>query len=300
MIPRQRTVFLGNCTTGSFTDAFRIMMPSREHVGIHVTAPNDPETWNTARNACSPAGTRVFVVDSLVPDMIRHCPDIVDYSVVPGISFWGFHPDVVYVGTSTGWLLSGIGTPWNSRLALSAYLEGIDAEECVRFFNSRTFGELGYFDAYVGAVGSHRARFGAAGVDAAAWLDAMAPQGNFLHGPNHPYASGIGYLAFQIARREGFSLDRNLDFHRPEFWTSYLTDYLHRIVWPVYPEIAEHLGVPGAYLFRNEAQVVDLKEFVVACYEKWDAAALDRSQLSGGQFDSLVNRSRLHRDGLAS
>ena len=100
--------------------------------------------------------------------------------------------------------------------------------------------------------------------------------------------------------REGFPLDRNLDFHRPEFWTSYLTDYLHRIVWPVYPEIAEHLGVPGAYLFRNEAKVVDLKEFVVACYEKWDAAALDRSQLSGGQFDSLVNRSRLHRDGPAS
>jgi len=290
-----RTLYVGNCTTAPFVEALQILLPTGEHLGIHVTNPEDTATWDRIRSECSESSTHVFVLDSLCARFREQCPTGANPTVVPSLQFWGFHPDVVYANTDAGLLLSGLETHWNSRIVLSAFIHGLPIAECHLLFNEDQFARLGYLDVYSLEVRKHLERFAAADLNGGAWFDSMAPLGTFMHGPNHPVPAGIGILASQIVANSGVRVSRKADFHRPEFWNSYLTDYLDAVVWPVYPEIADHLGVSGCYLFKRQPDVVDLQEFIERCYSRWESLAIERGAVTSPQGYGLLDRSTLIR-----
>ncbi len=122
---------------------------------------------------------------------------------------------------------------------------GADPFDAARLFTAETFRALGYFDAYRADIDPLRAAFARSSLDFSGfWLRAKR-MGVFMHTINHPRAEVLTLLAKLVAVELGATPDV-LD----EPIERYVIDELVRVVvWPVYPEIAVHLGVPGSNRF---------------------------------------------------
>ena len=79
----------------------------------------------------------------------------------------------------------------------------------------------------------------------------------------------LTYLARELAEREFSSHAQSLGEPNRE-----PKDYLSHIVWPVYPEIAEELGMEGDYHWRVGRKRANLHEFAQRCYQSWDLIGL--------------------------
>src|SRR6202011_2493714 len=104
-------------------------------------------------------------------------------------------------------------------------------------------------------------------------LDALFAQwrgrGRFMYSVNHPVLPVLADLARELAHRA--SLRVTVD--NPE---EYLSDALaDGSVWPVYPEIAAWLGLPGSYAFkpptapRATPVMLDLERFIAGSFESY-------------------------------
>jgi hypothetical protein len=56
------------------------------------------------------------------------------------------------------------------------------------------------------------------------------------------------------------------------------TDYLSHIIWPVYPEIGDYLGIEGSYHWRVGRRHADLSEFIELCFASWDKIKLRKQK----------------------
>ena len=91
-----------------------------------------------------------------------------------------------------------------------------------------------------------------------------------MHTSNHPVLGVLADLAREIVRRTGLTADVPV----PE---AYLADpMIHLAVWPVYPEVAERLGLRGSYAFkpaqppeRTIPALLDVEEFVARSFEAY-------------------------------
>jgi len=161
----------------------------------------------------------------------------------PPLVFNGFHPDIVYAYRGEE-LFRGI-SDYHSAIGLWAWQRGADPFDAARLFTAETFRALGYFDAYRADIDPLRAAFARSSLDFSGfWLRAKR-MGVFMHTINHPRAEVLTLLAKLVAVELGATPDV-LD----EPIERYVIDELVRVVvWPVYPEIAVHLGVPGSNRF---------------------------------------------------
>jgi hypothetical protein len=63
-----------------------------------------------------------------------------------------------------------------------------------------------------------------------------------MHTINHPRIVAQTLVAKQVVRKMGIE-----PLQYDDSILRYITDPLSKTVWPVYPPIADHLGVPGSY-----------------------------------------------------
>ena len=276
----ERILFVGNCMTGSFCEALQLLLPSSEVVGIHVSDASDASMWTQVREAIAAGPAELLCVDSHLNRFRQEVPEHGTVQLVPALSFSGLHPDAIYVSQSSSWVRSGIDSEWNSALVLGAYLGARTPRECRDLFSIRNFETLGYLDEFDRSTRALLHRFGSAGLDGRWWLDSVGSIGTFMYGPTHPVAAGIGVLAFQTARQLGAPVDVQHDFHRADFWQTYLYDYLRVTVWPVYPELADRLGLTGSYVFKHDKTHVSLDQFIERCYASWDEQGLLDSEIT--------------------
>ena len=97
----------------------------------------------------------------------------------------------------------------------------------------------------------------------------MQRDGQFMYGINHPMPAALTYLARQLADREFSSHVQSLRETNGDS-----KDYLSHIVWPVYPEIGDHLGVEGSYHWRVSRKHASLTEFIELCFSAFDKIEL--------------------------
>ncbi|MGG5818275.1 WcbI family polysaccharide biosynthesis putative acetyltransferase [Falsiroseomonas sp. HW251] len=196
---------------------------------------------------------------------------------LPRMGFAGFHPDCCYVRDGTGALLRGGLDVYNSALLVGCFLEGIPPARARRLFNAYAYASLGYFDVMAEELARLSAAWAALGFDLAA-ARAEAPA-VFMLTTNHPRIGLLHGLARQALARAGLAAS---DAPPPE-------DELARsIVWPVYPEIAERLGVEGGLGFQlSWRRRLDPEEMVRASFAAYAAAAAAPGIASSPQIERV-------------
>ena len=207
--------------------------------------------------------------EGLVPERLRAL-GVANMQLVPPILFDGFHPDACLVTHQDRQLESPIDS-YHSLIAISAYLAGFDADRSVALYNKFIYAQLGYLSAYEKAkavfldyLGKHGFR-DLAERRWATWME----EGAFMHTPLHPRVRVLASFATEVVHRAGLS-DHNMA--EP---TQICDVFDEQHAWPVYPALAEAIGIDGSETFRThhwavamEAErTIDLAHFVQSSFE---------------------------------
>jgi hypothetical protein len=218
--------------------------------------------------------------------------------LIPQFGFNAFHPDCIYVSQADGsQVFSPIG-PYQSALALFAFLKGLTLEEANALFNENVFQTLGYLDAWSPSVEETLRRCRAEGdLDLSNELLRWARRGIFMYTINHPKS----FVLIDIARR----LLSKLGLEPEEFDSEHymIDDFVDqtRPIFPTYPPIGARYGVVGSYLFRitrahparRTADYLTLPQFLASSYETYakrqSASRLCNSRVEGWLADPAAS-----------
>jgi len=219
----------------------------------------------------------------------RHALDCIPGQLrlgLPLIYFDAFHPDLCYL-----WLKSAARytkPDYNSAIAAWAWLHGVPEMNVPALFNARTFDALGYTRRWPACVAHLRATFAATG-----WTQEFMPfmrsiqrTGSFMHSMNHPKVHVLVRLARMLAYRLGAGAHA---------WTRPVDvdDTLSVVTWPVYPGIADALGLAdGSYQWRlYDQRYQSLPAFVSTAYDHYRHQQLDSGAVKIGEYDmALLDR----------
>lgn len=159
---------------------------------------------------------------------------------MPWVEFDAFHPDLTLSARRDS------GAPfaaYQSAIGLWAFNQGLTPARAARLFCGQTYEALGYFARWEPAVARLRGLF--QGTFAEPHFDPFflsAKRGGcFMHLHFHPKIA----LLVQLARHAADALGLPI---RSPIRDGELPDALNEVIWPVYPEIGEALGVRGAGL----------------------------------------------------
>lgn len=154
----------------------------------------------------------------------------------PAIGFAAFHPDVCFaVNAETGKATRQV---FNSAIAVWAYRQSFSAKDAAAWFTAHNFKALGYFNAWDSSVTFLRDAFAASDLaeDFASFFYAVKRQGCFMQTFNHPKPLAIASLCRLICQRTGLQTTHQQCVEEGSSPAS-------RLIWPVYPEIAQNLGL---------------------------------------------------------
>jgi len=260
---------LGNCQVGGLTAALKILVPDVKFYRKLVTGERRKlkrELSNLSRRKLmiQDSVLRIVLSDETLRELLPK-----EYIVYPTITFSAFHPDTQYIFCEERVIKNGLDSDWNSRILVWAYLNELTIDESLLLFEKEIYKKLGYMDEWSNSTDELRRTFEDCSLDFSQWIRGVQRGGQFMYGINHPMPAALTYLARQLAKREFPSHARSL--HEPNREPK---DYLSHIVWPVYPEIAEELGMVGDYNWRVGRKRANLLEFAQRCYQSWDLIGL--------------------------
>ncbi len=210
----------------------------------------------------------------------------------PSFAFAGYHPDMTYLrGLRKDGAIEAIIGPmhmYNSALVIYGYLKGWSVEQIIDSFNADVFQKLGYFDKWQSAKSEFIEECNELGMPTADLFARWEKRGCFMYSFNHPEIKVVADVAVELLKKAGIPIvNRNAGM--------YVKDPLRVMpVWPVYPEIAERLGITGDYAFkRNENyDTVSLAEFVnlsVATYQQYELSSLEPLNFYLTDFDQRMS-----------
>jgi hypothetical protein len=256
---------VGNCQALGFAACLEALVPGAEVVVEEVGGGRDPARSTPEaleRRAEDLAGCDIvfshLVASNLGPLGTEALAARVRRLMrLPLYAFDGFQPDCIYVRETDGRNVEAAVGPYHSALVLACFLEKLPPERAARLFNPYVFAALGYFDAHALAVQALTRRWAEEGFDLAEALAGCPPV--FMLTPNHPRIEALCGLARQALRKA--------DIH-PAGSITLPPDGLARSrVWPVYPAIAQRLGVEGSLGFQQQRGImVDLPEMIARAY----------------------------------
>jgi hypothetical protein len=139
---------------------------------------------------------------------------------------------------------------YHSAIIAAAFSLGVAEDDVAQLFNRMVYGRLGYLAGFDVARSLFLEHLAGYGLDMAAEFESWHAEGPFMHGINHPRGLVLADVMRAAAIRAGL-LGASAPFVRPPF------DHLAAdTIWPVYPEIAAVLGVPGGMLFKRYSHPV--------------------------------------------
>jgi hypothetical protein len=269
---------LGNCQAGGIADSLEILSNGSSVSGILVS--NEPKVLFSELSEHFFDSESVLLLHDSVREIFSVNDSLAKFDrkeniYIPTISFAAFHPDIQYGFIDGAVVKSGLDSDWNSRIMLWAYSKGLSQGETENLFREDVFQSLGYFDEWDKSSETLRKSFEECGFDYGRWIRSVQRTGVFMYGINHPMQIGLSQLAVQIAERVFPNSHVVIeDLH------TFTTDYLSHIVWPVYPEIGDHLGVEGSYHWRVARKHASLTEFIELCFSAWDKMKLRKQKVN--------------------
>ncbi len=269
---------LGNCQVGGIADSLVLLSNGSSVEGIVVS--NDPKVLQSELSQCFQDVKNVVMIHDSVKAIISANTSLAKFDrpeniYIPSISFAAFHPDIQYAFVNGAVVKSGLDSDWNSRIMLWAYRNRLSQRETENLFREEVFQAMGYFDEWDRSSKALKNTFDDCGFDYGRWIRSVQRTGVFMYGINHPMQIGLAQLSVQIAEKVFPNSHVGIeDLH------TFTTDYLSHIVWPVYPEIGDYLGVEGSYHWRVARKHASLTEFVELCFSAWDRIKLRKKKLN--------------------
>ena len=195
-----------------------------------------------------------FVANACI-DFSRVAP----VTALPLTAFEAYQPDLCYL-TVDGEVLRGPMFDYHSKLVTAAWRRGLSQEQAKALFHAGWYERAGYFDIWEGCKAHYLGSYLQAGLDLAPRFPGWTREGAFMHSVNHPAIRVVADIARALLAQSGLEA-RETDFLPHD-------NLKNAPVWPVYPEIAEALGVRGSLLFKvhNGYRFLDLDEFVAGSY----------------------------------
>ncbi|MBS0368544.1 MAG: hypothetical protein JSS57_05000 [Proteobacteria bacterium] len=233
-----------NCQTGGLVACLKDLFPHDQVTALPLPWPFDAET-HAERFAQQLDGHDFWVTivpadacTRTVERIPRFRPKVLR---IPAIGFSAFHPDLCYAQDKTSGALTA--HHYNSAIAAWSYRNGLSPDDAARLFDHQVYADLGYLDQWAAGRGLMQQMFQAAGLEAAfeGFFRTIQRSGCFMHSINHPTIFVLEQLSKIVAGQMGA---------RPEQLARPLTvrDGLTDTVWPLYPEVADALSLPGGNL----------------------------------------------------
>ena len=263
---------LGNCQAGGIAESLVLLSGGSEVEWSLVS--NDPKMLSGELSEHLNHPGHTVLLHESVREIILANNALVKFDrpeniYIPTIAFAAFHPDIQYGFANGAVVKSGLDSDWNSRIMLWAYSNGLSQGETANLFREEVFQALGYFDEWDKSAETLKKSFDSCGFDYGRWIRSVQQTGVFMYGINHPMQIGLSQLAVQIAEK----IFPNSHVAIEDLHT-FTTDYLSHIVWPVYPEIGDRLGVEGSYHWRVAHKHASLTQFIELCFSAWDKLKL--------------------------
>lgn len=269
-----RACVIGNCQADGLADWLGVLSPSLtvEAFSVAGIQPDDPDAWVRWRALLDRSDWVVMQtgpehrVRFGLPEPEALRAEGRRVTLAPWIIFRGFHPDCAYL-FHRGAPIPGAAGPLQSAIALAARLEGLPRARALRLYNAYVYARLGYFDAYGAGLDLMREEWAALGLDPSPWLAPRAEP--FMYTINHPIPAMLEDVARQLLSGAGLRAEA-VPSHRPP------DRLVGGGIWPVYPELAERLGLKGGTAYRRPGLPdTPLEATVRAAYDGLDAALAD-------------------------
>jgi hypothetical protein len=213
---------------------------------------------------------------------------------LPTIDTLGFHPDCSYVWQGGHVVDSPIG-PYHSALVLWAHRQGFDVQHTLALFRREVFAHLGYFDFHAAGINHMVSKGRDCAMPMAAWLARWQAGGVWMHTINHPRLPVLADVVQHCLGVLGIKGAADARAVVPD-------ELAHSACWPVYPAVAEALGLAGegSYHFKCQrspalhgkpVKYLGLEEFVaqsLALYARQSPGALVCDRLEAEAFKTLA------------
>lgn len=231
----------------------------------------------------------VLIQPSMAEPIARNFPELEARMLRwPSISFAAFHPDLCYVRVArNGADVRGPLGPYHSSIVFHAWQRGLAPAQAVRMFREEVFEELRFFDYWDSSRRVLLEEGERAGLPLEGLFNGWSMRGCFMHSTGHPRLHVLLDLAQVLLRRLEIPV---LPVDPLQFLHDNLADHS---VWPLYPEIGEHLGLEGAYVFKGinpglSAQspvlLFGLEEFVHRSYADYELQSRGEELVSDRPF----------------
>ena len=247
--PRPLLLFVGNCQAPRLARMSArlcadIQTDAIEVVRTHAIPRLEDHLPSILAQA---ARAHTLYIQPYVLDLLRehgvdrpaHC------QVTESLVFDAFHPDIVFAyHQGTGAPLHGAMGQYQSAIALWAFQQGLGLEETLALYRPEVLSALGYGDFWDTALKRLESVDETCGTALVNWARGQKGRSVFMHSINHPAKDLLAEYAAQLLTQAGWSVCRDSE--------RYATDeFLSGPVWPVYPPIADRLGVTGSYRFKS-------------------------------------------------
>lgn len=224
---------------------------------------------------------------SAAPDGQQH-----KLKLFPNIAFDGYHPDITFIrgrkkGNTKVVSVDSDMVIYHSAIAFFCYFYGLSVEDTLGHYNNYVMSRLGYTEKWADARAALLAEGESVGMPISAEFHRWVGQGCFMYSNNHPHLR----VLVDVAKRIMAQMDIPVVNHNV---TDYLPDALRAMpIWPIYPPIAEPLGLSGDYTFKRHEPhgLLNLREFVersYATYDQYEKDSLQSLMLSPGDIGALL------------
>lgn len=258
-----RIAFIGNCQAQQVGTILQIMCPKED---ICVLSPQSlGANANCIRDVELVISNDRFA-DGPVARLKKENDFAFSITKFPSFFFTGYHPDLIFSRTEVNAVPMG---NCHSAICVHGFASGWTVEQTIRNFNKDVFRHLGYFDHWQTSVDALTAQGRNCAFPIEHCIESWRAEGVFMTNPRHPKL----FVLIKISHMLAESLDLQVSVRYPE---NFLLDELVRHgPWPVFPEIAEALGVKGEYAFRlprptktsrAKIEVHDLTKFIEDAY----------------------------------
>ncbi|WP_153017883.1 MULTISPECIES: WcbI family polysaccharide biosynthesis putative acetyltransferase [unclassified Sphingobium] len=296
-----RIAVIGNCQALGVAECMRGMLPDsyvKSYLSWEISRwhENDADFIQDLNGFDYVFSHDVELLGTGIKNFLELKNNVPKARLFPIIVFPAFHPDLIYIavdGQETSFFNSPIG-PYSSAISLLAYKLGIDTCGALKLFSEPVYKRLGYFDTWQDSVDALLKCGEEAEFPLGNLLAKWVRSGCFMHSINHAKIYVLADLARALLN------DKGVRIQEPNC-LGYVQDSAQAdAVWPVYPEIAAHMGFSGSQVFRrpnhaggNVRQYLTLWNFVaesMASYGYFTSKSLRSDRVDGWLADEELCR----------
>lgn len=268
-----RVAIIGNCHVSGLAASFRALLPGATvkawHVGLPAATPEEIAAQLPGYDVIVSQLLDLSGQGDIVISRLRETYGASKKVVfIPTLQFAGLQPDAIYMRYKGELLPSEVGV-MHSAIVAAAYALEIPQDGVAGLFEASVYSRLGYLNAFETAKAQVLEQFSYYDYDLTEHFARWLGDGRFMHAPTHPRIDVLATLATLAAERaQLIAQGTPVPTQVPDYLASHEQ-------WPIYPEIAEAIGVEGSLLWKKSMQQNasdaerqrTLHDFIAADYE---------------------------------